>query len=294
MRKILLYALYTAIGIFALIGLFFTAVFIAMQFGLLNVRGSIADRNAFFTNFTSFTWPSSGLQAGVGSAGTSAPDISCISGEAVCNWNETREWAAVSGGLDKDSAIIARVSSETGVPALLIASVVVPEQIRFFTSEREVFKRYFEPLKILGSLSQFSLGVSGIKQETAVRIEQYANDPESLYFPGSSYASLIAYAPGTNHDSELYNRLTDDKNHYYSYLYTALFIKEIEAGWARSGFPIDSRADIIATLFNIGFDNSHPKADPQVAGALITVGGRNYTFGELAGLVYSSGQIPQE
>ncbi len=53
----------------------------------------------------------------------------------------------------------------------MIASVVVPEQTRFFTSNREVFKRYFEPLKILGSLSQFSLGVSGIKEDTAIQIE---------------------------------------------------------------------------------------------------------------------------
>jgi hypothetical protein len=38
------------IVLFALIGVTFTAVFIAMQFGLLNVRGSILERNAFFTS----------------------------------------------------------------------------------------------------------------------------------------------------------------------------------------------------------------------------------------------------
>jgi hypothetical protein len=35
--------------IFALEGFFFTAVFVVMQFGLLNVRGSIDSRNKFFS-----------------------------------------------------------------------------------------------------------------------------------------------------------------------------------------------------------------------------------------------------
>lgn len=284
MRKKLLYALYTVVVIFALIGVAFTAVFIGMRFGLFNVSGSIAERNQFFF----FPNSSSKQQAAVGSL---APDISCTSGTAVCDWSETREWAVVAGGLEKDAALIARVSQETDVPAALIAAVVVPEQLRFFSAEREVFKRYFEPLKILGSLSQFSLGVSGIKQETANQVEENLKNSESLYFPGSKYASLISYPAGANHDAELYNRLTDSKNHYYSYLYTALLIKEIEAGWRKAGYPIDGRPEIIATLFNIGLENSHPNANPVAGGAAITVGGRTYAFGELSGLVYSSGAL---
>lgn len=282
MRKPLLYTLYAVIGLFALIGLLFTAVFFGMRFGLFDVRGSIANRNLFFSGFTA---PSQ--QA---SAGSLTPEISCLSGADVCEWNDTREWSVVQGGLEKDKPIIERVANETGVLPVLIASVVVPEQIRFFTSEREVFKRYFEPLKILGSLSQFSLGVSGIKQETANQIEAYANDPTSAYYPGDGLAALIAYPAGTNHDNELYNRLTDDKNHYYSYLYTALFIKEIEAGWAHAGYPIDSRPEIVGTLFNIGFENSHPNANPEAGGAPVTVGGKTYSFGELAGLAYKAGR----
>lgn len=277
MKKGLKLLLTIAVCAFALLGLGFTAVYVGMQFGVFNVRGSISERNAFF------------------GGGVKAPDapstpakVCQADGVAVCSWNETPEWAVVKGGLTKDASIIQRVAGETKVSPRLIASVVVPEQIRFFTSEREIFKRYFEPLKILGSLSQFSLGVSGIKQETANKIEQYANDPASPFYPGDGYAALIAYAPGANHDKELYNRLADAKNHYYSYLYTALYIKEIQMQWQRAGFPLDGKPEIIGTLFNIGFQASSPKAEPQTAGASITTGGTTYSFGQLGANFYNS------
>jgi hypothetical protein len=279
MKKWLKWAGIAALIGFALIGLAFTAVFIAMQFGLLNVKGSSIERNSFFF----------GGKTDQQTLVPTPPAKPCAKeGVEVCSWNETPEWAVVSGGLEKDADIIHRVARETKVSPRLIASVVVPEQTRFFTSEREIFKRYFEPLKILGSLSQFSLGVSGIKQETANNIEKYANDPTSPFYPGPEYAALIAYAPGANHDSELYDRLTDAKNHYYSYLYTAIYLKEIEMQWERAGFPIHNRPDIVGTLFNIGFERSVPKADPQVAGATITTGGKAYAFGELGGKFFNS------
>ncbi len=174
----------------------------------------------------------------------------------------------------------------------MIATVVVPEQTRFFTANREVFKRYFEPLKILGSLSQFSLGVSGIKQETAKDIEKYAADPASAFYPGASMAALFSYdATTTDHDEALYNRLTDAKDHYYSYLYTALFIKEIESQWYANGFDISQNPEAIATLFNIGFSGSHPNASPKAAGAVIATGGNTYNYGTLGGLFYRSDEL---
>lgn len=278
MKKLLV----VIIILFALIGLVFTGVFVAMQFGWLNVRGSIDARN------NSILLESANAVDGVNKH---TQDISCADESSMCAWSKTREWAAVAGGLEKDSAIIERVAHETSVSPRLIAAMVVPEQIRFFTSNREVFKRYFEPLKILGSLSQFSLGVSGIKQETAVAIEQHAQNTTSPFYPGESYASLIAYADDTNHDTALFKRLTDDDDHYYSYLYTALFIKEIEAQWMRAGYDISNEPAIIATIFNIGFDGSKPKPNPQVGGAPITVGGTTYSFGEPAGLFYESDEL---
>lgn len=262
---------------FALIGVAFSGVFFAMQFDLLNVRGSIDARNAFF----------------LGNATSTVPVEPCKNqASTTCEWNQTPEWEVVKGGLTKDAHIIERVSRETGVSERMIAAVVVPEQTRFFTSNREVFKRYFEPLKILGSLSQFSLGVSGIKQDTAEAIERFAQDPNSAFYPGAGMSALIAYeATTTPHGELLYFRLTDDKDHYYSYLYTALFIKEVEEQWSRAGFDITQNPEAVATLFNIGFQGSHPNDNPKAAGAIITTGGKNYAYGTLGALFYRSNEL---
>jgi len=260
-EKVLSAILFGAVGVFAFIGLLFTLVFFGMYFGLLNVRGTIDQRNEFF----------------LGSAIVSRAPCT-----EACGWAESPEWETVREGLRKDAAVIQRVSSETGVPARLIAAVVVPEQLRFFTSEREIYKQVFEPLKILGSLSQFSLGVSGIKQETATAIEKRV-DPR--------LAHLVAYKEGVDRKKELYDRLTDSSDHYYSYLYTALFIREIQDEWRSAGFPIDIRPGIVGTLFNIGFENSHPNANPQIGGASMTIGSETYTFGSLTEAFYFSDEL---
>jgi len=266
--------------VFALIGVFFSLVFVGMRFGLFNVRGSIAERNSFFLD------NDSEVSILIEKA------IPCLEvGKGTCSWNETPEWQVVHGGLLKDIAIIKRVGRETGVSERKIAMVVVPEQLRFFTSEREVFKRYFEPLKILGTLSQFSLGVSGIKEDTALLVEEYASSTTSPFYPGAGMDSLIKYDDGADPKKELFNRLTDEKDHYYSYLYTALLIKEIESQWRVAGFDISSRPEITATLFNIGFKNSKPNATPLSGGAVVETGGTQYAFGDLGGSFYYSSEL---
>ena len=290
---------------FALIGLAFTAVFVAMRFDLLNVRGTIEERNRFFLD----AWQEARAAAGPGpvipqhttsTASTvtsdtitpSVPDSTCNDpAQAVCAWVATPEWAVIRSALTKDDAVLTRVAEETGVHKRMIAAVVVPEQARFFTSNREVFKRWFEPMKILGSLTQFSLGVSGIKQETAERIETYANDPNSPFYPGSGMTELIAYPEGVEPAQELFVRLTDEKDHYYSYLYTALFIKEVTEQWKRSGYDISEEPEVIVTIFNLGFDKSLPNPSPTAGGAPITLGNTTYSYGALGGHFYRSEEL---
>ncbi len=264
-----------AVSIFAFIGLVFTIVFIGMQFGFFNVRGSSMERNGFFDN----------------SLSAAAYESVCVSKQSSCAWNATPEWNVIKDGLTKDAAVIARVSDATGVSRRMIAAVVVPEQIRFFSSNREVFKSYFEPLKILGSLSQFSLGVSGIKQETAEEIERHAHDRTSEFYPGEAMEALFAYPASVEKTNELYVRLTDPENHYYSYLYTALYIKEVEVQWKAAGYDISQNPEAVVTLFNIGFQNSHPNSAPRPGGAPIEVGGVTYSFGELGALFYRSDEL---
>jgi hypothetical protein len=273
--------------IFAGIGLLFTLVFLSMHFGLLNVRGSITERNAFFQEDKKEDIKRETTKQEV-------TQTQCISEKShPCAWNETAEWSVVREGLRKDAEIISRVAGETQTHPRIIASIVVPEQIRFFTSEREVFKRYFEPLKILGSLSQFSLGVTGIKQETAEYIELYAKDTTSPFYPGEHIAPLLSYVNEEEKQHQLYLRLTDAKNHYYSYLYTGAFITEITSQWKSAGYDISKNPGILTTLFNLGFTKSIPKENPIIGGAVIETGGRTYTYGELGALFFSSSELEE-
>ncbi|OGG60030.1 hypothetical protein A3C89_03955 [Candidatus Kaiserbacteria bacterium RIFCSPHIGHO2_02_FULL_50_50] len=256
--------------LFACIGIVTTTIFLAMQFGWLNVRGGIAARNAFFEN------------------ARASSTLERKQPAATSPWYDTDEWHTVAAGLEKDKSVILHVAEETGVSARLIAAVAVPEQLRFFTANREVFKRYFEPFKLLGTLSQFSLGVTGIKPETAERIESYANDPESEFYPGEKIAALMP----PSDDEARFLRLTDEDDHYYQYLYTALFIAEIQAQWKKAGHADVLTPGVITTLFNIGFDRSNPNAKPEVGGAPIELGGATYTYGELGASFYESTELP--
>ena len=283
--KILKISALMVLVLFALIGAGFTFVYFGMQHGVLNVPGSIIERNASFGDIPTTTQEiikeTNGCREG-------------LDQNKPCEWNETAQWDVVRGGLQKDAAIINRVAQETGVSPRMIAASVIPEQMRFFSDNREVFKRYFEPLKILASLSQFSLGVSGIKQATASKIEEYSISTSSEFYPGEGYAELIAYPTTDNNDNALFNRLTNEKDHYYSYLYTALFLKQITAQWERAGYDVSNRPDVLVTLFNLGFNASKPKANPQVAGAAITIGGQRYSFGYLGSLFYESTELKAE
>ena len=186
------------------------------------------------------------------------------------------------------------MSQETGISARLIASVVAPEQFRFFSSNRESYKRYFEPLKILGTLTKFSLGVSGIKPDTATQIEKNILNPDSKFYLGPEYEHILDYPVLSEHDIELYSRLTDSKNHYYQYLYTSLFIKQIETQWLNAGYDLSYRPDILATIFNLGFYRSNPSDHPEAGGAVIKIGDEEISFGQLSSELYFSGELINE
>jgi hypothetical protein len=262
--------------VFALLGMAFCGVYLAMHFGLLDVRGSIAARDQFYGNLTKIVTPTA--------------SSTCTLSVHDCAWENTQEWSVINAGLAKDASEINLAANQTDVSPRMIAAAVVPEQIRYFTSEREVFKEYFEPLKILGSMSEFSLGVAGIKQQTASDIENYAGDINSAFYPGPGYAGLISYGPNQSRSALQFERLTSN-DHYYDYLYVGLFIREIETQWLKKGYDISERPDVVTTLYNIGFAHSQPKADPQMGGATVEVGGQAYSFGELGTLFYNSSQL---
>ena len=251
--------------VFALVGVSFVGGYFAVKYGLTNTRGIID------TQQTHFVKPPTGEYSRFPLA-------------------HTPEWIAFRMSIAKDQAVIARVSKETGVPVRLLVTPLVPEQMRLFHSDRPLFKKVFEPLKILGAQSQFSWGIAGIKDETAREVERRLKDRSSPSYLGEKYENLLDFKT-EDPTQERFTRITNERDHYYSYLYTALFLKEIEAEWRVAGFDISDRPEILATLYNIGFANSKPKADPQVGGAPIDLSGTVYSFGGLAGSFYTSDEL---
>lgn len=213
--------------------------------------------------------------------------------ESVYEWMNIPEWDCFKDAALKDKRLIDSASKVTNVEARLIVSCLVGEQIRLFNSKREVFKNVIAPLKILSVESVFSLGVTGIKIETAIKIENYLKDSSCVFYMGKEYENLLDFK-STDFESERFNRLVDYKNHYYSYLYAAIFLKQVQLQWEKAGFDISDRPEILATLFNVGFPQSVPKSNPCVGGSKINVNDVFYTFGLLASDFYYSGELYDE
>lgn len=216
-----------------------------------------------------------------------------VSGLSVFEWMNISEWKDFKIAVAKDVKLIDSVAKLTGVESRLIVSCLVGEQIRLFNSNRESYKKWIGPLKILSVESQFSFGVTGIKEHTAKQIEGHLKNPASVYYLGKQYEHLLNFKGGdsTGVAGERINRLTDYHNHFYSYMYAAIFLKQVKMQWQRAGFPIDNRPEILATLFNVGYPQSQPKKNPQVGGSTITIYEKPYSFGAIAYQFYYSGEL---
>jgi hypothetical protein len=68
-------------------------------------------------------------------------------------------------------------------------------------------------------------------------------------------------------------------------------VKQINAQWTRAGFPLYKRPEILASLFNLGYQKSKPKKNPDVGGSVYSVGNTKYTFGSIAFEFYYSGEL---
>ena len=271
------------IYIFAAIGFILVAAYLAVELGLTRTRGIIDNQHDYFKN--------QAYETADGINGANEYDSQA--------WIQSPEWQILKIAIEKDADSINKAANTAGIPARMIVAPLVVEQLRLFNSDREVFKEVFAPLKILGNQSQFSWGVMGIKQDTAIQIENNLKNPQSPYYLGPADEHILDYtaanlttsSTSTDPDTERFYRLTDENNRSYSYLYAALLIKELETQWRTAGYPIDDRPNIVATLFNIGFEYSKPNPSPQVGGAEIDIGSSTYSFGGLAGSFYESDEL---
>ena len=327
--------------VFAIIGLIFVLVFVAMQFNLLNVKGSISQRNSYFDikkapqgnfdnsleiickinilgKYAPFTavdiyktltngaddilleqmvnvaskrfQGEDSFQVNMNNCANANSEIIKLPMSAY-NWADTDQWSLMKEVFIRDQEVIKKAATDSGVSPRLILGSVIGEQFRFFNNRRESFKGYFEPLKILASLSKVSFGIAGIKPKTASQIEEHLKDKNSPFYLGPKMENILDYSTGSNIETEQMNRITNTKDPYYSYLYVGLFLKQIETQWARAGYDISERPEILSTLYNLGFYHSVPKADAQAGGAVINVNGVDYTFGDLGYEFYYSGEL---
>ncbi len=210
----------------------------------------------------------------------------------IIPWMDGPEWPALRQAILRDSALINEAGRLTGVEPRLIVGCLIGEQIRLFNSKREMFKKYLGPVKVLSVQSQFSYGVNGIKDFTAEAVEQHLQDPTSEYYMGPAYEHLLDFTTD-DHATERYNRLVDYRNHLYSYIYTGCILHQTMLQWRRAGYDISDRPDVLFTLFNVGFSQSVPKANPMPGGSHIKVGDRDFTFGAIGFDFYYSGELAE-
>lgn len=214
-------------------------------------------------------------------------------GENIFEWMNIIEWDDFKLSVKKDSALIDSAARVTNVEPRLIVSVLLGEQMRLFNSSREVYKTVISPLKILSVEAKFSLGVTGIKEETALKVERFLKDSISPYYLGKKYSNLLRFYT-SDPNKERFSRLVNYKNHYYSYLYAAIILRQVREQWRKAGFDISDRPEILATLYNVGFEYSKPGPAPRVGGSNVTVNEKSYSFGALAYEFFYSGELLQE
>lgn len=208
-------------------------------------------------------------------------------------WINTVEWKTLSVALQKEYLPLDSVAQKTGINSRLLAAMLIGEQIRLFDSKREAFKKWISPLKILVNETKISLGVMGVKEETAIKIENYLKDKQSVFYLGPDFENMLDFKT-SDISKERFDRLTNPKDHTYPYLYAAIYLRQVMQQWKSSGYDISNNPGILATLFNLGFPVSLPKPDPRVGGSRVMVDGNEYTFGSLAEEFYYSGELAKE
>ncbi len=337
----------TLLVAFAIIGVAFSGVFVSMNFGWTNVKGTIEERNSSFfknvpraesmnddttqavvlckihalanyapetakhiqtvyettqnielVNRMFATSQSRFIDTSLFSnlnacAKVLVPDMTPLVQTAYA-WADSDEWQVLKSAFIRDQDTIRKAAEDAGISPRLLLGGIIGEQFRFFTSTRESFKSYFEPLKILASLSKFSYGIAGLKPETVARIDQNLKNKNSVFYLGPEMENVVQYPDGVDQAAIQFDRITDTKDSYYSYLYPGLFMRQVIAQWKASGYDISNRPDVLSTLYNLGFNRSIPKPEPAAGGAPITVNGVQYNFGQLGYEFYYSGELIQE
>ena len=180
---------------------------------------------------------------------------------------------------------------------------LVGEQVRMFNASRERFKQYVYPFNNIILPRNRGYGVTSILEHTALRIERQLIDKNNKFYPGDYFYKCLNTTDAAPslvvdsikaHQHKTIQRLIKGGDHFYSYLYTGFLIRQYQAHWQLEGFDLSYRPEIVGTLFNLGFEKSKPKKDPEVGGSSFKVGDNEYTFGGLCYEFYYSGEMMKD
>ncbi len=219
---------------------------------------------------------------------------------SIYPWANYIEWKDFCKQVKADKKAIDSVAKITGVESRLIVMCLVGEQIRMFNSSREKFKNKVYRFNYILLPKNRGYGVTGIQEHTALRIENTLFSPSSPFYPGKYYAQCINLKDTfpesvvdtiAAHKYPTIQRLIQGGTHFYSYLYTALLIRQYQSHWEKSGYTLASRPEILGSLFNLGYHKSKPGPNPKVGGSNFKVGDNDYTFGGLCFEFYYSGEL---
>lgn len=222
---------------------------------------------------------------------------------SIYDWSNYKVWDQFCQAVLKDKSAIDSASRITGVESRLIVMCLVGEQVRMFSSGREKFKQYVYPFNRVMLPNNRGYGVTSILEHTALKIESNLKNPKSTYYPGDYFSKCLNYKDSfpesivdsiASHKNKTIQRLIKGGNHFYCYLYTGFLLRQYYAQWTKAGFDISRRPEVLATLFNIGFHKSVPKANPEAGGSSFNVARKEYTFGGLCFEFYYSGEMMRE
>jgi hypothetical protein len=223
--------------------------------------------------------------------------------KSIYEWSNYKVWDQFCKAVRRDKAAIDSASRVTGVESRLIVMCLVGEQVRMFNAGRERFKKYVYPFSSVMLPNNRGYGVTSILEHTALKIESNLTNTNSPFYPGPYFSKCLNYNDSfpdmivdtiEAHKHKTIQRLIQGGDHFYSYLYTGLLLRQYFAQWERAGYDISNRPEVLGTLFNIGFQKSVPKAKPEAGGSTFNVGGKDYTFGGLCFEFYYSGEMIEE
>ncbi|MGE5353262.1 MAG: hypothetical protein ACM3P0_14365 [Acidobacteriota bacterium] len=136
---------------------------------------------------------------------------------------------------------IKKASTLIDIDASILKAIIYTERTMNYDWEDETFDNILAHAGL-----NSSLGFCQVKLKTAYWIERNLNDPKSTFYPGDKYKGILEVSKSPE---ELIKKLNSE---FENILYAAAYIKIMISRWAKSGFPIDDRPEIIGTLYFAG------------------------------------------